>query len=137
MFAFATALLVISVFSVNAGEIQLHLQGKEAAEKCSKDIGITLETVDATVKNELKDADEKFKCFAACVFKEKEMLKDDGSINVAKVIEDLPDEIKGDVRDAMIKTIEKCSQKKEANECETVFQAVQCAMQDMSKLKLF
>ena len=46
-----------------------------AIEKCSKEIGITFKHVDLSLTQDLKDVDEKVKCFVACFMKDTKMVR--------------------------------------------------------------
>ncbi|XP_058797591.1 uncharacterized protein LOC131667867 isoform X2 [Phymastichus coffea] len=98
-------------------------------KNCLKEHGLTEEIYAyASATNNTDGAYDKAKCADLCMFKSLKIIKSDGYIDLEKALEHLLSGEPGVQRDIMRTNIEKCSKKKEDNDCDTAHNMMMCAV---------
>ncbi|XP_015114462.1 uncharacterized protein LOC107039394 isoform X2 [Diachasma alloeum] len=94
------------------------------AEKCIEKTGVDPHVVGTLYEDGGSKADEKVKCFIACILKGLRMMTEDGTVDAegskANVPSDEPH------RETIIAAIDACHNEKGANECETAHAMFTC-----------
>ncbi|THK33255.1 general odorant-binding protein 69a [Diachasma alloeum] len=95
-----------------------------AAEKCIEKTGVDLDALKTLHETGGVNADEKLKCFGACIMKGLGVMAEDGTVDVEAAKELVPSDVPD--RDKIVAVIEACHHEKGANECETAHAIGMC-----------
>ncbi|XP_003428235.1 uncharacterized protein LOC100680258 [Nasonia vitripennis] len=125
-------IIALTLFSVVFMVQSLSQEDIDARNKCLKEHGFTIEPKYVSA---YKTIDIRAKCYASCLMRETGVVKEDGSIDLNKVLEKISDSENKTLDEVVKKSFIPCTEKKGDNDCDTGHQILTCIVATISILK--
>ncbi|XP_031781640.1 uncharacterized protein LOC103316334 isoform X2 [Nasonia vitripennis] len=124
--------IIVLLFSSVCTATKEEEEFKSELAECKNLVGVTEDYVRDVFKSGLKGADEKFKCFIACLIQDSYKFNDGGVFDAERTIANDRGPA-GLLRDYTNKALKACSNIR-YSECDAIFKVYKCMVENVEKL---